>query len=162
MYSQIKCASHSSPVFPFFSFSRHIGIASDRIRKRHVWHILSAKAKPKFNLPKNKLKQQIRKRKSFQTFFPSFLPSLLSFLADCPLGCCPISFCRCLHTCRMRNFDLIDFVEQLLFALRWCLTNFFPKLLMHQGRVFFNTNTRCKVFWFYWCVWKSCEWKFKI
>lgn len=59
-------------------FSRHIGIASDRIRKRHVWHILSAKAKPKFDLPKNKLKQQMRKRKSWQTFF---LPSCH---ADCP------------------------------------------------------------------------------
>lgn len=66
-------------------FSRHIGIASDRIRKRHVWHILSAKAKPKFDLPKNKLKQQMRKRKSWQTFFPSSLPSFPpSCHADCP------------------------------------------------------------------------------
>lgn len=61
-------------------FSRHIGIASDRIRKRHVWHILSAKAKPKFDLAKNKLKQQMRKRKSWQTFFPSSLPSFLASL----------------------------------------------------------------------------------
>lgn len=57
----------------------------------------------------------MRKRKSWQTFF---LPSLLPAMLTAPVGCWPISFCRCLHTCRMRNFDLIDFVEQLLFALR--------------------------------------------
>lgn len=45
----------------------------------------------------------MRKRKSRETLLP-FPNSTPRF--------------RCLHTCRMRNFDLIDFVEQLLFALR--------------------------------------------
>lgn len=64
-------------------FSRHIGIASDRIRKRHVWHILSAKAKPKFDLPKNKLKQQKHEKTKVLADLLSFLPSFRSSFLPC-------------------------------------------------------------------------------
>lgn len=98
------------------SVTRHTGIASDRIRKRHVWHICSVKASP------NSICQKINSNGRWENESP-----------ERPCPCFPC--CRYLHTCRMRNFDLIDFVEQLLFAL--LLNKLLPKLLMHEGRVFF-------------------------